>query len=96
MWVCVGACCSFEDTIHPLPPSLHRDSWVQHYPVRNLIAMSAAPLLVSPTHYVGDMGHFSDTEPSMEWVQWKREEYALREKQEKTRKAVQPDSREEL
>ena len=58
--------------------------------------MSAYPLMVFPTHYVGDMGHFSDTEPSMEWLQWKRNEYVLREKQEKTRKAVQADNHEEL
>ena len=32
------------------------------FPTRNLLALSAHPLLVFPTHYVGDKGYISDTE----------------------------------
>lgn len=41
-----------------------QDSWKSHFPKRNLIAFSAAPLLVYPTRYVGDEGYISDTEDS--------------------------------
>ncbi|VVC96124.1 unnamed protein product, partial [Leptidea sinapis] len=37
----------------------------QHFPVRTLKALSASPLLVHPTHYVGDIGYISDTEDSI-------------------------------
>ena len=65
-----------------------RKDWAEHFPNSNLIAYSANPLLIFPTHYVGDKGHFSDTEPSMGWVQWKRKQYELQDQQEKTRKAA--------
>jgi collagen beta-1,O-galactosyltransferase len=71
-------------------------NWAKFYPTKNLIAYSANPLLIFPTHYVGDKGHFSDTEPSMEWVQWKRKEYEQRDQKEKTRKAVVDKVKEEL
>eukprot|EP00794_Sanderia_malayensis_P015863 gene15863-17461_t len=32
------------------------------FPVRDLVALSAHPLLVYPTHYIGDEGYISDTE----------------------------------
>ena len=32
------------------------------FPVRNLVALSANPLLLYPTHYVGEAGYISDTE----------------------------------
>ncbi|CAK1554570.1 unnamed protein product [Leptosia nina] len=38
--------------------------WVRHFPERNLKALSAAPLLVHPTHYTGEEGYISDTEDS--------------------------------
>ena len=34
-----------------------------HFPVRDLNALSAYPVIVNPTHNVGDKGWFSDKEP---------------------------------
>lgn len=39
-------------------------SWKGYFPQRNLVALSAAPLLVYPTHYTGEQGYISDTEDS--------------------------------
>lgn len=39
-------------------------TWSSVYPERDLIAFSAAPLLLYPTHYTGDYGYISDTEDS--------------------------------
>ncbi|XP_012266997.2 glycosyltransferase 25 family member [Athalia rosae] len=41
-----------------------RTAWKSHFPTRNLIALSAAPLLLYPTHYTGERGYISDTEDS--------------------------------
>lgn len=41
-----------------------RNDWKRWYPQRNLVALSAAPLLVYPTHYTGEDGYVSDTEDS--------------------------------
>ncbi|KAK9679700.1 hypothetical protein QE152_g39796 [Popillia japonica] len=41
-----------------------QDEWKSQYPVRNLKAYSAAPLLLYPTHYTGEKGYISDTEDS--------------------------------
>lgn len=38
--------------------------WKRYYPQRNLIAYSAHPLLVYPTHYTGEDKYISDTEDS--------------------------------
>ena len=40
--------------------------WIKErfYP-RNLIALSSKPMLVYPTHYVGDEGYISDTEDTL-------------------------------
>ncbi|XP_041986273.1 glycosyltransferase 25 family member isoform X2 [Aricia agestis] len=40
------------------------ETWKAHFPLRNLKAYSAAPLLVHPTHYTGQEGYISDTEDS--------------------------------
>lgn len=40
------------------------DTWKSHFAERNLVAWSAAPLLIFPTHYIGDDGYISDTEDS--------------------------------
>ena len=40
---------------------LCRKEWAQHYPNQNLEVYSANPLLLHPTHYVGDAEWFSDT-----------------------------------
>lgn len=41
-----------------------RDQWKGHFPQRDLLALSAAPLLLYPTHYTGEEGYVSDTEDS--------------------------------
>lgn len=41
-----------------------QDSWKGHFPRRDLVAYSAAPLLIYPTHYTGEKGYISDTEDS--------------------------------
>ena len=41
---------------------LYSSEWSSHFYPRNLVAMTAEPLLLYPTHYVGDDGYFSDTE----------------------------------
>uniref|UniRef100_T1PAU5 Glycosyl transferase n=1 Tax=Musca domestica TaxID=7370 RepID=T1PAU5_MUSDO len=39
-------------------------TWAEAFPERDLLAFSAAPLLLYPTHYTGDYGYISDTEDS--------------------------------
>lgn len=39
-------------------------TWQNHYPIRDLKALSAHPLLMNPTHYTGMDGYISDTEDS--------------------------------
>lgn len=39
-------------------------TWKSAFPVRNLVAWSAAPLIIFPTHYTGEPGYISDTEDS--------------------------------
>lgn len=41
-----------------------KDTWTQHYPNKNVIALSVTPLLMYPTHYTGETGYISDTEDS--------------------------------
>lgn len=38
--------------------------WVKHFENRNLIALSAHPVLIQPLHYVGEANYISDTEDS--------------------------------
>ncbi|RVE42164.1 hypothetical protein evm_013183 [Chilo suppressalis] len=53
------------DEFLPIMFDRHPDeSWKAHFPNRNLIALSASPLLVHPTHYTGQEGYVSDTEDS--------------------------------
>lgn len=40
-------------------------TWKQAFEQRNLVAWSAAPLIVFPTHYTGEDGYISDTEDSV-------------------------------
>lgn len=40
------------------------ETWKNAFPNRSLVAWSADPLLIFPTHYVGDQGYVSDTEES--------------------------------
>lgn len=54
------------DEFLPIMFNQHQnDTWKNAYPTRNLIAWSAAPLLLFPTHYIGDDGYLSDTEESV-------------------------------
>ncbi|XP_015608067.1 glycosyltransferase 25 family member [Cephus cinctus] len=41
-----------------------RVAWKKHFLERDLVALSAAPLLIYPTHYTGEQGYISDTEDS--------------------------------
>ena len=56
--LCVCVCvCDLVDSLL----AFTRQSWADHFNPRNLNAFSAHPLLVYPTHYVGDAGWYSDT-----------------------------------
>lgn len=53
------------DEYLPILSDVHpRDDWKVHYTKRNLILLSAYPLLIYPTHYTGEQGYISDTENS--------------------------------
>ena len=39
-----------------------KSEWKAYYHKRDLLAFAVHPQFVFPTHYVGDEGHFSDTE----------------------------------
>ncbi|CAI8043600.1 Glycosyltransferase 25 family member [Geodia barretti] len=67
---------------------LCRKEWAQHYPNQNLEVYSANPLLLHPTHYVGDAEWFSDTEPPLEILEVIREKKA-QEQEVKQQKAAE-------
>lgn len=51
------------DEFLPIMFNKHPDpEWSSQFYPRNLIALTAEPLLLYPTHYIGDKGYFSDTE----------------------------------
>jgi collagen beta-1,O-galactosyltransferase len=53
------------DEFLPIMYDKHTDNQLkQHFPIRNLKALSLSPLLIYPTHYVGDSLYISDTEDS--------------------------------
>lgn len=53
------------DEFLPIMFNQHQNkTWKKHFPNRNLVAWSAAPLLLFPTHYTGESGYLSDTENS--------------------------------
>ncbi|KAL1117320.1 hypothetical protein AAG570_004646 [Ranatra chinensis] len=41
-----------------------QDEWKAHFPNRDLVALSAEPLLLYPTRYLNEEGYISDTEDS--------------------------------
>jgi len=41
-----------------------RENWKRQFFPRDLVALSAQPVLVEPTHYTGQPGYFTDTEDS--------------------------------
>lgn len=54
------------DEFLPIMFNQHENStWKSEFEPRNLIAWSASPLIVFPTHYTGDDGYISDTEDSV-------------------------------
>lgn len=53
------------DEFLPIMFDQHQNSeWKKPFSNRNLVAWSATPLLLFPTHYTGDQGYLSDTEQS--------------------------------
>ena len=72
----------------------HRKDWAAHFPVRNLNALSAYPVIVNPTHYVGDEGWFSDTEPPPDILAQIRER-KKREEAEEKRKLMEEKTHQE-
>ncbi|KAL0101480.1 hypothetical protein PUN28_018958 [Cardiocondyla obscurior] len=53
------------DEFLPILSNTHPEKqWAAQFPVRDLIILSANPLLIYPTHYTGEDGHISDTEDS--------------------------------
>ena len=63
---------------------------MQDFSPRNLIGLSTEPLLMYPTHYVGDNGYISDTEDTLsfqgESVDKYRKEKELEIEREKAEK----------
>ncbi|KAK3739374.1 hypothetical protein QZH41_015762, partial [Actinostola sp. cb2023] len=53
---------SFRQLRTHSPIFIYSKEWSSHFEPRNLVAMTAEPLLLYPTHYIGDKGYFSDTE----------------------------------
>lgn len=54
------------DEFLPIMFNQHQnDTWKKAFPTRDLIAWSAAPLLLFPSRYIGDDGYLSDTEESV-------------------------------
>lgn len=44
---------------------LSRTEWLEQFDERNLIALSASPLLIYPIRYTSEDGYISDTEDSV-------------------------------
>ena len=65
-----------------------RTDWAAHFSERNLNVYSAHPLLVNPTHYVGDKEWFSDTEPPLEILEKIRERKRKQEQEEEEREKM--------
>lgn len=57
-------------------------SWSEAFPVRNLQAFSAEPLLLYPTHYTFEAGYISDTEKST--IVQKEKQKQLHQQQEQS------------
>lgn len=56
--------------------------WSSHFRIRNLIAISFDPVLITPTHYIGDEGYISDTEQSMKISDSQEESHPKYQKQD--------------
>jgi len=65
----------------------HPDEWLlQRFPNRNLVGLSADPLLMYPTHYVGDEGYISDTEDTLSFEGESVEHFRKKKEEEKKEK----------
>lgn len=54
------------DEFLPVMFDMHsNDTWKDAFKTRNLVAWSAAPLMLFPTRYTGEDGYISDTEESV-------------------------------
>eukprot|EP00111_Clytia_hemisphaerica_P009761 TCONS_00028618-protein len=62
----------------------HPDEWLlKRFPNRNLVGLSADPLLMYPTHYVGDEGYISDTEDTLSFEGESVEHFRKKKEEEK-------------
>lgn len=75
---------------------LCREDWAAYFPNRNLETYSAFPLLAHPTHYVGDEGWFSDTEPPLEILQQIRKRKKLEALQKSQKEIDQANQQEKI
>lgn len=54
------------DEYLPIMSDRHpKQEWKEHFPNRNLVVLSASPLLLYPMRYTGEEGYISDTEDSL-------------------------------
>lgn len=71
----------------------HPDDWlVKRFPNRNLVGLSAEPLLLYPTHYVGDDGYISDTEDTLSFEGEAVDHFRKKKEEEKKSKKKQEKS----
>ena len=59
---------------------------MKRFPVRDLVGLSADPLLMYPTHYVGDEGYISDTEDTLSFEGESVEHFRQKKEDEKMKK----------
>lgn len=79
------------DEYLPIMFDVHPETdWAAHFSDRNLETYSSFPLLAHPTHYVGDEGWLSDTEPPPEVL---NEIRARKEAEEKKKKEAKNESK---
>lgn len=48
-----------------IPTARFRAAWLEQFDERNLVALSASPLLIYPVRYTSEDGYVSDTEDSV-------------------------------
>lgn len=66
--------------------------WLSKFEPRDLVALSAEPLLVEPTHYTGEMGYITDTENSRVIDDDKLKAETLLEEQERLAKQTRGEN----
>jgi len=70
--------------------------WAAHFETRNLEVYSAYPLLAHPTHYVGDEGWFSDTEPPPEILEQIRAKKVMEQQQQEEKRRKEQEHQEKI